>query len=143
MVQKIKISKLAGYIFLYLKLNKMIQKGLIFMIAIFIAYGCATSKKAVDISLGEWEYVLKNLPDGDATGTFSITKDGDNYMGALHTEQGDAQLENVAIVDGELVCTFEFMEYTIDMTGKFEGDNFTGKCSVEYNDFPMTAVRKQ
>lgn len=121
----------------------MIQKGLIFMIAIFIAYGCAIFKKAVDISIGEWEYVLKNLPDGDATGTFTITKEGDKYSGALHTDQGDAVLDNVVIENDELVCTFEFMEYTIDMTGKFEGDAFTGKCSVEYNDFPMTAVRKQ
>lgn len=119
------------------------KKGLIFMIAIFIAYGCATTKKAVDISVGEWEYVLKNLPDGDATGTFTIVKEGDNYSGALHTDQGDAQLDNVVIENDELVATFEFMDYTIDMTGKFVGDAFTGKCSVEYNDFPMTAVRKK
>jgi hypothetical protein len=121
----------------------MIQKVLIFTFAVFIAYGCATSKKAVDISVGEWEYVLKNLPDGDADGSFTITKEGDKFAGALHTDQGDAVLDNVVIENDELVCTFEFMEYTVDMTGKFEGDSFNGKCSVEYNDFPMTAVRKQ
>ena len=121
----------------------MIQRTLIFMIAVFIAYGCATSKKVVDISIGEWEYVIKDTPDGDVEGTFSITKDGDNYSGALHTAQGDAPLNNVLIEDDKLVSTFDYSGYTIDMTGVFAGDTFTGKCSVEYNEFPMTAVRKK
>ena len=87
--------------------------------------------------------MLTGTPDGDATGTFTIAKDGDSYIGALHTAQGDTDLNNVVVTDGDLVCDFEFMGYTIDMTGKFAGDAFTGKCSVEYNDFPMTAVRKK
>ena len=65
----------------------MIQRTLIFMIAVFIAYGCATSRKVVDISIGEWEYVVKNLPDGETEGTFIIAKDGDQYIGILHGEQ--------------------------------------------------------
>lgn len=121
----------------------MIQRVLIFMIAIFIAYGCASTKKVADVSIGEWDYLLTGTPDGDATGTFTIAKDGDSYTGALHTAQGDTDLNNVVVTDGDLVCDFEFMGYTIDMTGKFAGDAFTGKCSVEYNDFPMTAVRKK
>lgn len=121
----------------------MLQRVIIFSIVVFFAYACASSKKAVDISIGEWEYVLKNLPDGDAEGTFTITKDGDTYMGAVHGEQGSMDLENVVIENDALVCSFEYSGYTIDMTGTFVGDTFTGKCSVEYNDFPMTAVRKQ
>lgn len=121
----------------------MIQRVMIFMIAVFIAYGCATSKKVADISVGEWEYVLRDTPNGDVEGTFTITKDGDSYSGALHTAEGDAPLNNVAVENNELTSTFDYSGYTIDMTGVFSGDTFTGKCSVEYNDFPMTAVRKK
>ncbi len=121
----------------------MIQRLLVFMIAAFIAYGCATSKKVVDISVGEWEYVISDTPEGDFEGTFTITREGDNYTGALHTAQGDAPLNGVVIENDELKCTFDYAGYTIDMTGKFVGDAFTGKCSVEYNDFPMSATRKK
>lgn len=121
----------------------MIQRVMIFMIVAFIAYACATSKKAVDISVGEWEYAITGTPDGDKEGTFSIVKDGDSYTGALHTEQGDTNLNKIVIENDALVCTFDYSGYTIDMTGSFVGDTFTGKISVEYNDFPMTAVRKQ
>lgn len=121
----------------------MIQKVLIFTFAVFIAYGCATSKKVVDISVGEWEYVVKDLPDGDRTGSFTITKEGDQRSGTLHGEQGDAPLNNLVIENDELICTFDYGDYTINMTGKFEGSTFTGKISLDYNEFPMTAVRKQ
>lgn len=121
----------------------MIQKVMIFMIAIFISYGCAVSKKAVDISIGEWEYVVIGTPDGDKEGTLSIVKDGDNYTGTLSREEGDTPLNNVVIENDELVATFDIDGYTIDITGKFVGNTFTGKVSVEYNEFPMTAVRKQ
>ena len=122
----------------------MIQRVMIFMIAAFVAYACATSKKAVDISIGEWEYVIKDLPDlGDIEGTFTIAKDGDQYIGILHGEQGDMNLDNVVIENDDLVCTFDYNGYTIDMTGNFVGDTFTGQISVDYNEFLMTAVRKK
>jgi hypothetical protein len=121
----------------------MIRRILFFTVVSFIAYSCATSKKTADISVGEWEYVVADTPDGDAKGTLSILKEGDVYTGVLHSSNGDMNLENVAIENDELVATFDYSGYTIDMIGKFVGDNFTGKVSVDYNDFPMTAVRKQ
>lgn len=121
----------------------MIQRLLVFTVASFIAFSCATSKKAADISVGEWEYVVANLPDGDAKGTLSIIKDGESYSGVMHSSNGELGLENLAIENDELVATFDYSGYTIDMTGLFVGDNFTGKVSVDGNDFPMTAVRKQ
>ncbi|MCK5700965.1 MAG: hypothetical protein KAI29_07430 [Cyclobacteriaceae bacterium] len=121
----------------------MIQRVIIFMFAAFAAYACATSKKVVDISIGEWEYVIKDTPNGDIDGILTIAKDGDYYTGALHSAEGDLPLNNVAVENDKLVSTFDYSGYTVDMTGVFAGDTFTGKCSVEYNEFPMTAVRKK
>ncbi len=120
----------------------MLKKILFIVGVTFIAYSCASTKKAVDISIGSWDYVIKNTPDGDTQGTFIIAKEGESYMGSLNTTQGSVALDDVTVVDKVLKCTFQYMGYTIDMTGTFEGDAFTGKCSVDYNDFPMTAVRK-
>lgn len=121
----------------------MIRRILLFTVASFIAYSCATSKKAIDISVGEWEYVTVGTPDGDVKGTLSIMKDGDVYTGVLHSSNGDMDLENIAIENDELVATFDYSGYTIDIVGKFVGDNFTGKVSADSNEFPMTAVRKK
>lgn len=121
----------------------MVQRIFIFFIAIFIGFSCASSKKAAEISIGSWDYVIKGTPDGDTEGVLIIEKEGDNYTGSLNTSQGSLPLDDVEIEDNVLTSSFNYSGYTIDMTGTFEGDAFDGKCSVEYNDFPMTAVRKK
>jgi hypothetical protein len=122
------------------------KKVLILVVLAFVAYSCAstkTSKKAVDIAIGSWNYVVSNTPEGDVTGVMVISKEGDVYSGVLNTSQGSSPLENVTVTDNNLACTFNYMGYTIDITGLFAGATFTGKCTVEYNDFPMTATRQE
>ena len=121
----------------------MKQSILLFLIAGLMSYGCTTSKKAADVSIGEWEYVVKDTPNGDASGTFTITKEGDQYSGILQGEEGDALLKNVQIENDALSSTFDYSGYTINLTGNFVGDIFTGKISVEGSDFIMTGKRKE
>ncbi len=121
----------------------MKQSILIFVIAALVSYGCATSKKVTDISVGEWEYIIKDTPNGDMAGSFTISKDGDQYSGVLHGEGGDAPLNNVKVENDALSSTFDYSGYTVNLTGNFVGDNFAGKVSVEGNDFPLTGTRKK
>ena len=122
------------------------KKVLILVVLAFVAYSCAstkTSKKAVDIAIGSWDYVVSGTPEGDATGVMVISKEGEVYSGVLNTSQGSAPLENVTVTDNNLKCYFNYMGYNIEVTGLFTADTFTGKASVEYNDFPMTATRQK
>lgn len=120
------------------------QKIALFVIAAFIAYGCASSKKVAHISIGTWDYVVKDLPDGDATGTFTITKEGDKFVGSMIMRDGSTQsMKGLSIVDDNLTCTVEYSGYEIDTQGKFEGSTFTGSISAEGYEFPMTAVKKE
>ena len=112
------------------------------MVALF-AYACASSKKVVDASIGTWDYVVKNTPEGDLNGTLVIAKEGESYTGYMESTQGRLDLNDVKIENGNLNCNFDYMGYQILMTGLFEGDNFTGKVSVDYNDFIVTATRKE
>lgn len=121
----------------------MKQSIFIFVIAGLMSYGCATSKKVADISVGEWDYVIKDTPNGDMAGTFTISKAGDQYSGMLRASGGNSPLNNVKVENDVLSSTFDYSGYTVSLTGKFMGDNFDGKCSVDYNDFQMTAVRKK
>lgn len=121
----------------------MKQNIIIFMIIGLMSYGCATSKKVADISVGEWDYVIKDTPNGDMAGTFTISKIGDQYSGVLHGQGGDAPLNNVKVVNDALSSTFDYSGYTVSLTGNFVGDSFNGKCSVEGNEFPLTGTRKK
>ena len=118
------------------------QKFLVFILAAFIAYGCATSKKAADISVGTWDYKITDTPNGDYEGNFVIAKEGDAYTGSLNTDMGSTPLEGITVEEDNLSCTFDFQGYEILMKGKFEGTNFTGNVSVDYNEFPMTATKR-
>lgn len=119
------------------------QKILIFIVAAFIAYGCASTKKVADASLGTWDYKITGTPQGDLDGNFVIEKEGDAYTGSLNGEAGSIPLEGVTVEDGKLKCTFDFQGYEILMSGTFEGSSYTGNVSVDYNEFPMTATKRE
>ncbi len=121
----------------------MIQRVFIFLVVALVAYACASSKKVADASIGTWEYVIKNTPEGDLNGTLVIAKEGDDYSGYLESSQGRIDLNEVSIQDGNLNSKFNYMGYQVLMSGIFEGNMFNGKVSVDYNDFMMTATRKE
>lgn len=121
----------------------IMQKIALFVIAALIAYGCASSKKAVDVSIGTWDYEITGTPEGDLSGYFIIAKEGDTYTGSLNSTQGGIPLEDISVVDGNLTATFDYQGYQILMKGTFEGTSFNGNVSVDYNAFPMTATKRE
>lgn len=121
----------------------MIQRIFIFLLVALVAYACASSKKVADISVGTWDYVVKNTPEGDLFLTMVIEKNGDAYTGYLESSQGRTDLKDVKIESGNMNCNFDYAGYQVLMTGLFEGDVFNGKVSVDYNDFMVVATRKE
>jgi len=121
----------------------MIQRVFIFLMAALVAYACASSKKVADVSVGTWDYVVKNTPEGDLSLTMVIEKSDDAYTGYLESSQGRTDLKDVKIENGNMNCNFDYAGYKVLMTGLFEGDVFNGKVSVDYNDFMVVATRKE
>ena len=119
------------------------QKVFIFLIAAFIAYGCATSKKVADVSVGTWDYIVKDTPNGDVEGNFVIVKEGDTYTGSLNGDQGSIPLEDIEVEGENLSYLFDFQGMQLAVKGTIEGSAFTGNVSVDYNDFPMTATKRE
>lgn len=146
------------------------QKFMIVLITLSVSLGCATTKKTTSgndavsepvamekpadrpeskvdpdqSAVGEWEYVISNLPDGDSKGVLTIKQEGYKYVGTIQSDQGSLPLKNLVIENKELKnASFEAQGYAIDMSGAFEGDAFTGKIRAAGYDFPMTAVRKK
>ncbi|MEM7373146.1 MAG: hypothetical protein AAF587_31270 [Bacteroidota bacterium] len=104
--------------------------------------GSKTTTKAFSPS-GQWTYEVTDLPDGDVSGTMTLTDNGSGYTGTLSSDMGDTDLENISLEDKKMSCTFSVQGYDANINGNFEGDSFTGKVSVAGYDFPVTMTRKQ
>ncbi|CAM9917777.1 unnamed protein product [Chrysoparadoxa australica] len=119
------------------------QKIWMIVVIVIVSFSCASSKKATDISVGNWDYTVKGTPNGNVTGYFMILKDGDNYSGSINGNQGSTPFETISILDKTLNATFDYSGYPVTMKGAFEGNTFTGTVTVDYNNFPITATKQE
>jgi hypothetical protein len=105
---------------------------------------CASLQMQIDPVLGEWQYVIENLPQGEPEGSFTIVKNGDGYTGTLQRKGDQAvPLEDIIMEKGVLESSgFNTQGYSVTMSGTFEGDSFTGTLSVIGRTFPITAEKK-
>ena len=102
-----------------------------------------SSAPAVDPAAGTWEYLVAGTPNGDYPGTFIIRKDGDTYAGEIGADGQFAPLRDVALENGNVLSfNFDFMGMYIQVKGELSGESFSGKTTVDYMDFPITANRK-
>jgi hypothetical protein len=105
--------------------------------------GCAATKTTASRYVGNWDYIVRNLPDGDVNGIMTISQDGDMYKGDIKSDDGSISItmEDLKIEDDKLSSYFYFQGMKIDMSGEFDGKDFTGAIMVDYNEFPMSAQK--
>ena len=122
----------------------MIQRIMIFTIAAFIVFACAVSNKmGTDEYVGEWEYIVSDLPDGDETGILVISKIEGVYKGLIQSSQGDIKITGLKIENGNFSGTYNNMGYEIGISAKIEGDTLSGKLAAEGYEFPVNATKKE
>ncbi|MBT6381579.1 MAG: hypothetical protein HOJ89_15370 [Opitutales bacterium] len=123
----------------------MIFKIIFSLIAVSLLGACATLQTQVDPTLGEWQYVIENLPRGEPEGMFTIAKDGEGYTGKLQRKGGDGvALDDIVIAVNVLESSsFSAQGNTVVMSGAFEGESFEGTLSVMGRTFPITAEKKK
>jgi hypothetical protein len=116
---------------------------LFILVALLFWYGCAATKTTASKYVGNWDFVVRNLPDGDVNGMMTISQEGDAYTGNIKSDDGSISIsmEDLKIEDDQLTSTFYFQGMKIDMAGEFDGGNLAGSISVDYNQFPMTAQK--
>ena len=60
------------------------------------------------------------------------------------SEWGDLPIDDLVIEENNLTATYDFQGNLVDFKGTFEGNTFKGlSTSIDGNEFPMEAVRKQ
>ncbi len=122
----------------------MIPKLVFSFIAVCLLSACATLQTPVDPTLGDWDYVIENLPRGEPEGTFTIAKDGEGYTGTLRRKGGDGVTLDDIVIAGNLLesSRFQAQGNTVVMSGTFEGGSFEGTLVVRGRSFSITAVNK-
>ena len=116
-----------------------------------LAAGCASSAKmAAPTPAGEWDYVVLNTPQGDATGTLMIDAEGGAYSGEMSIEMLSqvVSMTDVAFQDSTFMfkATFDADGQMIDTatTMTLRGDMMTGKMDViGFGEFTINATRKE
>ena len=114
------------------------------LVAVSLLSACASLQTQVDPVLGEWQYVIENLPRGEPEGSFTIVNNGDGYTGTLQQKGDEAvPLEDIVLENGVLESSrFAARRFSVTMSGTFEGDSFEGTISVSGRTFPISAARK-
>jgi len=69
-------------------------------------------------------------------------KEGDAYTGSLNGQQGSIPLEGIEVEGENLSYAFDYEGMKLTVKGTIDGNSFAGNVSVDYNYFPMTAVRR-
>lgn len=109
--------------------------------ALLAAMACKSSRQLAYSPVGNWSYVISQTPYGEVSGTFVLTKSGEQYEGRMEGEEGTIALGNLKVADKKLFANFNFQGYQLELTGTFEGEAFDGSVSMDYNVFPMKATR--
>ena len=112
----------------------------IVILALFAFTGCASTSY-----LGDWNYTVSELPDGDATGTMTITETEEGLNCHVKDSYGYAEfdMESCEINDGTFTgFYYDDMGTKIDVSGVFGDENtLTGSINIQGPEFPLKVIR--
>ena len=105
---------------------------------------CATFKSFLEADAGyagNYEFLVKDTPDGDYTGTMTIKKGDNGYRGKLFTEGTDYEIFNLQIENNEMTGNFTFQYMNLFFEAKFTGENIAGFIFADGQGFELTGTK--
>jgi hypothetical protein len=105
---------------------------------------CATFKSFLEADTGytgDYEFLVKDTPDGDYTGTMTIKKGDNGYRGNLFTEGTDYEIFNLQIENNEMTSNFTFQYMDLFFEAKFTGENIAGFIFADGQGFELTGTK--
>jgi hypothetical protein len=127
-------------------MNTLLRFSTVLMFVVMLIWsGCTTtksSKTAIPNYIGQWNFSLE-LPDQTIKGYLTFSQEGEEVLSAIGVEEGETQLSDFTINEESFSGSFEYMGYTVDVSGDFEGNVLNGKMSAEGYEFPFEALKQQ
>ena len=105
---------------------------------------CATFKSFLEADTGytgDYEFLVKDTPDGDYTGTLTIRKGDNGYEGKLFTESTNYEILNLKIENNEMTGNFTFQYMDLFFKAKFTGENIAGFIFADGQGFELTGTK--
>ena len=105
---------------------------------------CATFKSFLEADAGyagNYEFLVKDIPDGDYTGTLTIKNGDHGYEGKLFTEGTDYEIFNLQIENNEMTGNFTFQYMDLFFKAKFTGENIAGFIFADGQGFELTGTK--
>jgi hypothetical protein len=91
---------------------------------------------------GDWDFVIKDMPAGDATGILYIEREGQLYRGSVAVENGATDIDKLSIEESCMKGYFRYKGFRVNVKGTFEGDTFEGKVGVTLLSYPFVARKR-
>jgi hypothetical protein len=105
--------------------------------------GCKSTKTTEESKyVGEWHYTFE-MEGTEYAAIMTINKAENGYSGALSSEIGSVDLDNLVIEDDKLNASYDIQGYILDLEGTFSGETFSGVSTIEGYEIPMEATRKK
>ena len=95
-----------------------------------------------DPYIGDWDFVIKDMPSGDATGILYIEREGYAYRGSVAVENGETDINKLSIEESRMKGYFKYKGFKVNVKGVFEGDTFEGKVGVTLISYPFVARKR-
>lgn len=104
--------------------------------------GCATTRSTY---VGNWDYTVRNLPDGAGTGLLIIRVEDDGYHCRVQSSDGMADFEmEQCNIDDNIFTGFYYQEGNrIDVTGTFSEEKMFGTVRFDTYEFPLELIKKE
>ena len=105
---------------------------------------CATFKSFLEADAGyagNYEFLVKDTPDGDYTGTLTIRKGDNGYEGKLFTEGTNYEILNLQIENNKMTGNFTFQYMDLSFEAKFTGENIAGFIFADGQGFELTGTK--
>tara|TARA_B100000949_G_C14070249_1_gene361491 strand:- start:73 stop:471 length:399 start_codon:yes stop_codon:yes gene_type:complete len=105
---------------------------------------CTTFKSFLEADAGyagNYEFLVKDTPDGDYTGTLTIRKGDNGYEGKLFTEGTNYEILNLQIENNKMTGNFTFQYVDLYFQVEFTGENFSGLIFADGQGFELTGTK--
>ncbi len=91
---------------------------------------------------GDWDFVVKDTPAGDAEGVLNIERDGSAYRASVSADLGEMSIDHLTIEEERLKGYFHYKGFKVNLKGNFAGDTFEGKVGVTLVSYPLKAKKR-
>ena len=124
--------------------NKTIRNFALLLTVLFAFSSCAALKKGSKVNpyVGEWEYVVEELPV-DIDGTMVISEEDGALKATLSNPMGEMELDAITIDNDALKAELDADGNFVEFEGTFDGDSYSGFLFAQGGEFVMKMTKKQ